>query len=60
VAADHKAGIFLAQVAHRYTDRRGAVAFIVGPLKKATQYVLVCKGNANFAPGHSRFVTARP
>ena len=59
VFLDRKSGIFLIQVAHRYTDRHGAVAFIVGPLKKATQYVLVYKGNANFAPSHSRFVTAR-
>jgi len=60
VFLDRKSGIFLIQVAYRYTDRHGAVAFIVGPLKKATQYVLVFKGNLNFAPSHSRFVTARP
>src|SRR5215469_3124294 len=60
VFLDRKSGIFLIQVAHRYTDRHGAVAFIVGPLKKVTQYVLVYKGSVNFAPSHSRFVTVRP
>jgi hypothetical protein len=59
VFLDRKAGIFLIQVAHRYTDRRGDVVFIVGPLKKNTQYVLVYKGNVNFSPSHSRFVTVK-
>jgi len=60
VFLDRKSGIFLIQVAHRYTDKNGRVAFVVGPPKKPTQYVLVFKGNRNFSPSHSRFVTVTP
>ena len=59
VFLDRKHGIFLVQVAHHKTDKFGAVAFIVTP-SKTTQYVLVFKGTKNFAPSHSKFVTARP
>lgn len=59
VYLDRKHGIFLVQVARHRTDRFGAVAFIVAP-QKATEYVLVFKGTPNFAPSHSKFVTARP
>lgn len=59
VFLDRKHGIFLIQVAHERTNRHGAVAFIVAPAK-TTQYVLVFKGTRNFAPSHSKFVTARP
>jgi hypothetical protein len=59
VFLDRKHGIFLVQVAHHRTDKFGAVAFIVAPAK-TTQYVLVFKGTRNFAPSHSKFVTARP
>jgi hypothetical protein len=59
VYLDRKSGIFLIQVSHEVTDKIGDVVFIVAP-KKATEYVLVFKGTKNFAPSHSKFVTARP
>jgi hypothetical protein len=59
VYLDRKNGIFLVPVSHQHTDKFGDVAFIVTP-KKATEYVLIFKGTKNFAPSHSKFVTARP
>jgi hypothetical protein len=59
VYLDRRVGPSLIAVAHHRTDKFGAVAFIVTP-QKATQYMLIFTGTVNFAPSHSKFVTARP